>query len=166
MTVTDMKAPLSESVQHVVDHLHTLGYGKNIMMLLVTGKTSAEAVVGLGCPVAKVTRSIIFRRAEDDVPVPMITGGTNRVDEVKVSAHVGAPAKANAKSVRERTGYAIGGVCPTGHAAKPVMLLDQDLFQYDSLWAAVDRPHTVFNLMPAELGAMTGTPVADIAQRD
>ena len=46
------------------------------------------------------------------------------------------------------------------------MLLDQDLFQYDSVWAAAGHPHAVFNLTPAELEAMTGAPVADIALRD
>jgi prolyl-tRNA editing enzyme YbaK/EbsC (Cys-tRNA(Pro) deacylase) len=100
------------------------------------------------------------------VPVLVIASGTNRVDEAKVSAHVGALAKADAKFVREKTGYAIGGVCPVGHAVKPVMLLDQDLFQYASVWAAAGHPHAVFNLTPAELEAMTGAPVTDIALRD
>ncbi|MNT84281.1 YbaK / prolyl-tRNA synthetases associated domain protein [compost metagenome] len=63
------------------------------------------------------------------------------------------------------TGYAIGGVCPIGHAVKPVMLLDADLFNYDSLWAAAGHPHAVFNLTPAQLAGMTGAPVVDVAQR-
>ncbi|WP_199029618.1 YbaK/EbsC family protein [Ralstonia sp. ASV6] len=166
MTATDTNAPLPESAQRVADHLRTLGYEKDIVMLPATGKTSAEAAAGLGCSVAEIAKSIIFRRAKDDVPVLVIASGTNRVDEAKVSAHVGALAKADAKFVREKTGYAIGGVCPVGHAVKPVMLLDQDLFQYASVWAAAGHPHAVFNLTPAELEAMTGAPVADIAQRD
>jgi prolyl-tRNA editing enzyme YbaK/EbsC (Cys-tRNA(Pro) deacylase) len=87
------------------------------------------------------------------------------VDEAKVAEQVGALAKADARFVREMTGYAIGGVCPIGHAVKPVMLLDADLFNYESLWAAAGHPHTVFNLTPAQLADMTGAPVADVAQR-
>ena len=45
------------------------------------------------------------------------------------------------------------------------MLLDEDLFRFDSVWAAAGHPHAVFNLTPAELAAMTGAPVVDIAQR-
>ncbi|MGC5806908.1 YbaK/EbsC family protein [Ralstonia pseudosolanacearum] len=164
-TAPDTHAPLPESAQHVADHLRALGYDKTIVMLPATGKTSAEAAAGLGCSVAEIAKSILFRRAEDDAPVLVIASGTNRVDEAKVSARVGALAKADARFVREKTGYAIGGVCPVGHAVKPVMLLDEDLFRFDSVWAAAGHPHAVFNLTPAELAAMTGAPVADIAQR-
>ena len=73
MTATDTKAPLPESAQRVADHLRTLGYEKNIVMLPATGKTSAEAAAGLGCSVAEIAKSIIFRRAEDDVPVLVLS---------------------------------------------------------------------------------------------
>ncbi|MDF3834114.1 YbaK/EbsC family protein, partial [Cupriavidus basilensis] len=91
--------------------------------------------------------------------------GSNRVDEAKVAAVVGPLGKADARFVREKTGYAIGGVCPIGHAVAPVMLLDSDLFHHHSLWAAAGHPHAVFNLTPQELQRMTGAEVADVAQR-
>ena len=145
-------ADLPESAQRVAHLLAEMGHDKPVVVLPQTGKTSAEAAAGLGCEVAQIAKSIIFRRAADDAPV-------------LVAEQVGALAKADAKFVREMTGYAIGGVCPIGHAVKPVMLLDQDLFQYDSLWAAAGHPHAVFNLTPRQLAAMTGAPVADVAQR-
>jgi len=141
-----------------------LGHDMPIVMLPATGKTSAEAAAGLGCSVAQIAKSIIFRRVADDVPVLVIASGSNRVDEAKVAARVGALGKADARFVREKTGYAIGGVCPIGHAVAPVMLIDRDLFQYDSLWAAAGHPHAVFNLTPLQLQAMTGAEVADVAQ--
>ncbi len=73
---------------------------------------------------------------------------------------------ADAKFVREKTGYAIGGVCPIGHATPPVTLIDADLLALDSLWAAAGHPHAVFNLSPQELVALTGAPVADVALRE
>jgi len=119
MTATDTNAPLPESAQRVADHLRTLGYEKAIVMLPATGKTSAEAAAGLGCSVAEIAKSIIFRRAKDDVPVLVIASGTNRVDEAKVSAHVGALAKADAKFVREKmkkpvVGFIAGQTAPPG----------------------------------------------------
>ncbi|MGA7777077.1 MAG: YbaK/EbsC family protein, partial [Paraburkholderia sp.] len=88
------------------------------------------------------------------------------VDEKKVAAQVGEIARADAKFVREKTGYAIGGVCPIGHATPPVTLIDADLLALDSLWAAAGHPHAVFNLSPQELVALTGAPVADVALRE
>jgi len=96
----------------------------------------------------------------------VIASGVNRVDEHKVAARVGELARADAKFVREMTGYAIGGVCPIGHATKPVTLIDEDLMKLDSLWAAAGHPHAVFNLSPRELVALTGAPVVDVALRE
>ncbi len=156
---------LPDAAKRVAQLLETQGYAKPIVMLPATGKTSAEAAAGLGCEIAQIAKSIIFRRVSDDAPVLVIASGANRVDEAKVAAHVGPLGKADARFVREQTGYAIGGVCPIGHATKPVMLIDEDLLALDSLWAAAGHPHAVFNLTPRELVAMTGAPVADVALR-
>ncbi|CAB3910875.1 hypothetical protein LMG26689_04987 [Achromobacter animicus] len=158
-------AALPESAQRVARLLVDMGHDKPVVVLPQSGKTSAEAAAGLGCEVAQIAKSIIFRRVTDDAPVLVIASGANRVDEAKVAAQVGPLAKADARFVRDMTGYAIGGVCPIGHAVKPVMLLDADLFNYESLWAAAGHPHTVFNLSPAQLADMTGAPVADVALR-
>ncbi len=155
---------LPDAAQRVAELLAGIGHDRPVVMLPATGKTSAEAAAGLGCSVAEIAKSIIFRRVEDDVPVLVIASGSNRVDEAKVAARVGALGKADAKFVREKTGYAIGGVCPIGHAVKPVMLLDADLFRYESVWAAAGHPHAVFNLTPQQLQAMTGAEVVDVAQ--
>lgn len=164
MNETDQDA-LPEAAKRVAQLLETHGYAKPIVMLPASGKTSAEAAAGLGCEIAQIAKSIIFRRLSDDAPVLVIASGANRVDEAKVAARVGALGKADARFVREQTGYAIGGVCPIGHATKPVTLIDADLLALDSLWAAAGHPHAVFNLSPQELVAMTGAPVVDIASR-
>ena len=54
----------------------------------------------------------------------------------------------------------------TGHATKPVTLIDADLLELDSLWAAAGHPHAVFNLTAQELIALTGAPVVDVALRE
>lgn len=158
-------AALPDSAQRVARLLRDCGHVKPVVMLPQTGKTSAEAAAGLGCSVAQIAKSILFRRREDDAPVLVVASGANRVDEEKVARHVGDIARADAKFVREKTGYAIGGVCPIGHLTPPVTLIDSDLLQLESLWAAAGHPHAVFNLSPQELVTMTGAPVADVALR-
>jgi prolyl-tRNA editing enzyme YbaK/EbsC (Cys-tRNA(Pro) deacylase) len=157
---------LPDAARRVALLLRERGHARPVVMLPETGKTSAEAAAGLGCDVAQIAKSILFRRRDDDAPVLVIASGANRVDERKVAAQVGAIGRADAKFVREKTGYAIGGVCPIGHATTPVTLIDAGLFTLDSLWAAAGHPHAVFNLTPQELAALTGAPVVDVAQRE
>jgi prolyl-tRNA editing enzyme YbaK/EbsC (Cys-tRNA(Pro) deacylase) len=156
---------LPDTARRVALLLRERGHEKPVVMLPQTGKTSAEAAAGLGCSVAQIAKSILFRRRDDDAPVLVVASGANRVDEEKVAQRVGGIARADAKFVREKTGYAIGGVCPIGHVTAPVTLIDADLLQLDSLWAAAGHPHAVFNLSPQELIALTGAPVVDIALR-
>ena len=165
-TTNETPDALPDSARRVALLLQERGHTKPIVMLAETGKTSAEAAAGLGCSVAQIAKSILFRRKKDDAPVLVIASGVNRVDEKKVAERVGELARADAKFVREKTGYAIGGVCPIGHATPPLTLIDEDLLALDSLWAAAGHPHAVFNLTPQELVALTGAPVADVALRE
>ena len=53
------------------------------------------------------------------------------------------------------TGFVIGGVPPLGHKNPVRTLIDEDLFQYDTIWAAAGHPKAVFQLTPGELEIMT-----------
>ena len=161
----DMLESLPDAARRVAMLVRERGHDKAVVMLPQTGKTSAEAAAGLGCSVAQIAKSILFRRREDDAPVLVVASGVNRVDEAKVAQQVGAIARADAKFVREKTGYAIGGVCPIGHLTTPVTLIDADLLKLESIWAAAGHPHAVFNLSPQELITLTGAPVVDVALR-
>nr|WP_198982061.1 YbaK/EbsC family protein [Herbaspirillum sp. ASV7] len=162
--MNDTASTLPSSAQRVADLLSSMGHDQPVVMLPSTGRTSAEAAAAVGCSVAEIAKSIIFRRLADDAPVLVIASGGNRVDESKVTALVGPLGKADAKFVREKTGYAIGGVCPVGHVVEPVMLIDRDLFNFDSVWAAAGHPHALFSLTAAQLEKMTGGTVADVRQ--
>ncbi|MFZ6751048.1 YbaK/EbsC family protein [Undibacterium sp. Ren11W] len=156
---------LPESAQRVAALLHSMRHPYPIVLLPETGKTSAEAAAGLGCDVAEIAKSIVFRRLSDNAAVMIVASGINRVDEQKVAAIVGPLGKADAKFVKEKIGYAIGGVCPIGHLEKTVMLIDRDLMQYSTVWAAAGHPHAVFQLSPSQLLSMTGAALADIAEK-
>jgi prolyl-tRNA editing enzyme YbaK/EbsC (Cys-tRNA(Pro) deacylase) len=51
--------------------------------------SSAEAAAAIGCDVAQIAKSMLFRAA-DGRPVLVVTSGSNRVDEKKVAALLGA----------------------------------------------------------------------------
>jgi prolyl-tRNA editing enzyme YbaK/EbsC (Cys-tRNA(Pro) deacylase) len=72
--------------------------------------------------------------------------------------------RADADFVKDKTGFAIGGVSPIGHLNPPVCLIDQDLARFDVIWAAAGHPHAVFKLSMAQLQVLTLAPVCDVAQ--
>ena len=98
-----------------------------------------------------------------------MTGGSVGEDLMtrrQVAALVGVAAvtRAGARSVREWTGQAIGGVAPVGYPAPIRTLVDTWLDKYDVVWAAAGHPHTVFPTSFAELVRITeGTP-ADVGE--
>ena len=158
-----MDVTLPDSAQRVAALLREMGHKQPVVMLPASGKTSAEAAASLGCDVAEIAKSIVFRRLADDAAVMIIASGADRIDEAKVAALAGPIGKADAKFVKQKIGYAIGGVCPIGHVGKTVILIDKNLFGFASVWAAAGHPHAVFNLTPAQLQAMTGAPTVDVS---
>ena len=126
-------------------------------------RTAADAAAAVGCDVAQIVKSLVFRRA-GGAALLVLASGRNRVDEGKVEALVGEPVgKADAAFVRAATGFAIGGVPPAGHPEPLETLVDADLLDHDVLWAAAGTPRTVFPLEPQELLTLTGGRVGDIA---
>ena len=141
-----------------------LGSGFAVVEFETSTKTSADAAAAIGCSVAQIAKSLVFRAG--DRPVLVVASGTNRVDEKKVSALLGeAIGRADADFVREKTGYAIGGVAPVGHAVPPAVLLDADLQQYDVIWAAAGTPNAVFRLTAVDLERLTGGRFVEVAKR-
>lgn len=128
-------------------------------------RTSAEAASAIGCSVAEIAKSIVFKGKQSGQAVVVIASGDNRVCEQKVSALVGeALGRASPDFVREATGYVIGGVAPLGHAQPTRLLMDQDLQRFATVWAAAGTPHTVFALTPAQLALLTGVSWSDVRQ--
>jgi len=158
-------AALPASARPVAALLAARGHAHSVIILPQTGRTSAEAAAALGCDVQHIAKSIVFKRVKDERPVLVIASGTNRVDEAKVAALVGPIGRADARFVRDASGYAIGGVCPIGHRVEPVTLIDEDLMALTFIWAAAGHPHAVFKLTGEELVGMTRAPVVDVALR-
>ncbi len=146
--------------------LSGMGLETQVIEFAETTKTSADAAQQIGCSVARIAKSLIFRARQSNRPVLVIASGVNRVDEKALEALLGEKiGKADADFVRDKTGYAIGGVAPVGHASPPVTFIDEDLLKLETIWAAAGTPFAVFRLTPADLVRLTAGRVATIAQR-
>jgi len=151
-----MAETLSPAAARVQELLREAGSQAQVRQFAATARTAAEAAAAIGCEVAEIAKSLVFKTASGK-PVLVIASGINRVDEKKIAAALGESiGKADADFVRDRTGYAIGGVAPIGHATRPRLFIDQDLRRHATIWAAAGHPHAVFPLTPAELERLTG----------
>jgi prolyl-tRNA editing enzyme YbaK/EbsC (Cys-tRNA(Pro) deacylase) len=143
-----------------------LGDKFEVLEFDATTRTAADAAAAIGCTIAEIAKSLIFRRLGCNRPVLVVASGVNRVDEARVAAEVGEKiARADADFVREATGFAIGSVPPVGHANPPTVLIDQSLMALAEIWAAAGTPNAVFRLTPSDLVALTGGRVAAIARQ-
>ncbi len=154
---------LTESSQLVQDKLQQLGYDNEIVQLADSARTAQEAADALGCEIAQIAKSIIFRVKTTNEPLLIVASGVNRINEKAIAKQLGVKlGKADATFVREKTGFVIGGVPPLGHQTLVRTLIDEDLFLHETIWAAAGHPKTVFRLTPAQLKEMTGGQVASV----
>lgn len=156
--------PLSPSAQKVQDALTALGFGAcQVIELPDSTRTSAEAAAAIGCTVGQIAKSLVFKGRTSGNPILIIASGTNRVNTQIIAEKIGEKLdKPDAEYVRARTGYVIGGVPPVGHAEPLTTFIDQDLRQYETIWAAAGTPHAVFKLTPDDLERMTGGQVIGV----
>jgi prolyl-tRNA editing enzyme YbaK/EbsC (Cys-tRNA(Pro) deacylase) len=148
----------------VRDALLRAGLAGDIVELPGAARTARAAADFLGCDVAQIANSLVFRAQASGSAVLVMSSGANRVDTERLSAIVGEPvAKADAEFVRMHTGFAIGGVAPAGHTGEVRKFVDRSLGRHEVIWAAAGHPHTVFRLTYAQLLSITAGVAVDVA---
>jgi prolyl-tRNA editing enzyme YbaK/EbsC (Cys-tRNA(Pro) deacylase) len=147
---------LKDSAQQVQNKLIELGYANKVMELPDSTRTAQEAADAIGCEVAHIAKSIIFRLKNNNKPLLVIASGVNQINVKQINTHLNDKlGKADADFVREHTGFVIGGVPPLGHVESILTFIDEDLLQFREIWAAAGHPRAVFRLTPEELVQMT-----------
>ena len=124
--------------------------------------TAEDAARAIGCEVAQIVKSLVFLAAGD--PVVVLLSGSDRVDESKLAAVLGAfsARRATANEVREATGYVVGGVPPFAHRVTLSVVVDDALLKHPVVWAAAGLPDAVFPIAPADLVRLSGATGADV----
>ncbi len=154
---------LSSSALKVQQALEALGLALQVIEMPESTRTAQEAAQAVGCQVGQIVKSLVFKTKRSRRPILVVASGQNRVNEKKLEALLQEPlGKADADFVRQQTGFAIGGVPPVGHTQPIETFVDEDLLQYETIWAAAGTPKAVFCLTPNELVEITGGNVVDI----
>lgn len=158
-----MNKELTNSAQRVQAFLIENGFSCVVKELPESTRTAEEAANAIGCDVAQIAKSLVFMDKESGNPILVIASGVNRVDIKKIENSTGIHLiKADGKFVKERIGFAIGGVPPAGHHEKIMTFLDPTLKDYEWIWAAAGTPFAVFQLSSNELQKMTDGKFIDL----
>jgi prolyl-tRNA editing enzyme YbaK/EbsC (Cys-tRNA(Pro) deacylase) len=153
-----------KAAQRVQAALTERGYGEcQVLELSDSTRTAQEAAEAVGCTLEQIVKSLIFEGVESGNPILVLASGANRVNEETLAKLAGEPIRrAHPDFVRQRTGFAVGGVPPLGHDEPLQPFIDEDLLQYEDVWAAAGTPHAVFRLKSADLQTLTGGRVVGI----
>jgi len=147
---------LTKSAQRVQRVLSEKGLNFKVSELSESTRTAEDAAATLGCSVAQIVKSLVFKTKVTHKPLLVLASGVNRVNEKALEKYVDEGiTKADADFVREATGFAIGGIPPCGHKQALDTFIDEDLLNFENVWAAAGTPHAVFNLKSSDLQGMT-----------
>ena len=124
--------------------------------------TAQDAAAAIGCDVAQIVKSLVFLAGGQ--PVVVLASGSDRVDESKLAAVLGAASarRATANEAREATGFVVGGVPPFGHKTAVPVIVDRALLRHEEVWAAAGLPDAVFPIRPADLVRLSAATEADV----
>lgn len=155
---------LAKSAQSVQDTLENKGLNCRVLELSASTRTAQEAANAIGCEVAQIVKSLIFKTRNSQKPVLVLASGPNRVNEKVIESYVGEKIiKADADFTREITGFAIGGIPPIGHKQTiNLIFIDEDLLKFEEIWAAAGTPNAVFSLKGKDLLMMTQGKVVSV----
>ena len=148
---------LTRSAQSVQDVLDQKGLICQVVELPNSTRTAQDAANAIGCDIAQIVKSLIFKTKDSDLPVLVLACGINRVNEKAIEQYVGQKiVKADAEFARMVTGFAIGGIPPIGHKQTiNHIFIDEDLLKFDTVWAAAGTPNAVFSLQTSNLVDLT-----------
>ena len=123
-------------------------------------RTAAQAADAAGCTLNQIVKSIIFA-GESGKLYLFLTAGGGMVDARAASDLAGENlGRADANQVRAVTGFAIGGVAPLGHLTPLPIWMDENLLQFQTVWAAAGTPNHIFPIAPQDLQRITGACLA------
>jgi prolyl-tRNA editing enzyme YbaK/EbsC (Cys-tRNA(Pro) deacylase) len=152
---------LSKKSKIVHKYLQKFGLKLEVVEFEESTKTAQEAANAIGCEIGQIVKSLIFRNK--DQGLLFLVSGKNKLDTNKVARELKIDLKkADAQFVKEVTGFSIGGVPPVAHENKLETYIDEDLLEYQDVWAAAGMPFSVFRLESRMLQPLTNGKVISV----
>jgi Cys-tRNA(Pro) deacylase len=152
------------STDRVQEYLKQHGVGSQVVELDKSTRTAQMAAEAIGTELGSIVKSLIFM-ADDEVILALVAGD-KRADLAKLGQVLGSQELriATADEVRDKTGFAIGGVPPVGHRNSLRTIIDQSLGRFETVYAAAGSPRAIFPIQYAKLLELTQGEATDIIE--
>ena len=142
------------SIERVKAYLDQYGLADRIREFEASSATVELAAQAAGVEPGRIAKSLSFKLEERTVLV--VAAGDVKVDNAKYKAAFGGKAKMlTAAEAVERTGHAVGGVCPFANPEGTTAYLDVSLKRFDTVFPAAGSPNSAIELSCAELEAFS-----------
>ena len=137
-----------------------------VIVLDKTARTANDAATALGCKVGAIVKSLLFKTGEDFI-LCLVSGDKRcSLNKLKKTLNIKNVSMANPEDVKKITGYTIGGVSPTGHLKKVKIYIDENLKNFESIFAAAGHPNAVFEIDFESLISLTSAQISEITEWD
>jgi prolyl-tRNA editing enzyme YbaK/EbsC (Cys-tRNA(Pro) deacylase) len=157
---------MMSSIERVEQAARDAGLDIEVKRMGASTRTAEEAAAQCGCGVGQIVKSLIFQGEQSGRLFLFLVSGAHQLDLDKASALIGETlARADARRVRDETGFAIGGVAPIGHQIPIGAFADQALLSYNRVWAAAGAHDAVFAAEPAALFEAAAASAVELARR-
>ncbi len=149
-----------ERVKHYLDEK---GINAEIVVLDSSTKTSKLAAEALGCTIAQIAKSIVFKGSK---PIIVVISGDKKVDLNTLSNVAKERVEmADSKYIQANTGYVVGGVPPFPHNPGVKIYLDASLFRWGEVWAAAGAPNALMKIKVRDLQNTICAEIIDTSER-
>ena len=153
-----------EPVRRVQKKLKEFDESYKVIELDSSARTAKEAAESLKTDVGSIVKSLLFR-SQNNFFLCLVSGdkrcSLNKLKKIKNLKEI---SMANPQSVKEVTGFTIGGVSPIGHLEKIEIFIDNNLKRFEKIYAAAGHPHCVYKIDFENLIKITNGTVEDITE--
>ena len=153
-----------EPVKRVQKKLLEFDASNKVMVLDSSARTALEAAESLNTDVGSIVKSLLFK-SENNFILCLVSGdkrcSLNKLKKIKQLKDI---SMANPQSVKEVTGFTIGGVSPIGHLKEVEIFIDNNLKRFQNIYAAAGHPNCVYIVNFENLLKMTNGKVEDFTE--
>ncbi len=139
------------SIDRVRAFFTKMGRADDIMEFDVSSATVQLAAQAVGVPGAQIAKTISLRHADGGCIV-VVAAGDAKISNRKFKDTFGFKAKMlTGDEALEKTGYAVGGVCPFALPSDVSVYLDESLRRFDYVYPACGSSNSAIKLTCDEL---------------
>ncbi|MGI6238178.1 MAG: YbaK/EbsC family protein [Christensenellales bacterium] len=143
------------SVENAKKHLAGFGLADRVMEFETSSATVELAAAAVGCAPEMIAKTLSFDVG--GATVLILAAGDAKIDNTRFKAQFHTKAKMlSFDEVAERTGHAVGGVCPFGVKDGVDVYLDESLRRFETVYPACGSAKSAVRLTIAELEACAG----------